>query len=598
MNSRRTSSKEKWSGRGPGFSDYAAQDDQDDPQFAGHGLEPIGSPSPAQAAADALRHRPGVVFWSSIGLILAFVSWAAISPDTLNSSMTAAINWASETVGWSYLLVTIGCIGLLVYLACSRFGRIRLGADSDRPEFSTWAWLAMILSAVMGVGLISYGVAEPISHFVTPPHGLAESGSVEAAVVAMQFSYFDWGPHAWAVFGVFGVAIAYSTHRKGNTGLVSPMLRPIFGDRVDGVLGNVIDVFAIIATLFGTTTSLGLGASQITEGLNRVMGLPTETFIQILVIGVITIIFTLSALSGVNRGIKYISQITMLASVALGIFVFFVGPTNFITNLLVRSTGAYVSNFFEMSLTTPLTAEDGQWMQWWTYFMMAWWLSWGAFVGVFLAKISRGRTIRQFVLGVMVVPSLVFFIWFTIFGGSAIKFDMDGDGSIGTAATADVNSAFFEMLSNLPLVGITSVIAIVLVVLFFISGADANTFVLSMLSSRGALEPAKPVLAVWGLLTGLCASLLLLTGGLAALQQAAMLSALPFTIIVALLGISLILQLRKDPHFDYTRDVRREDLRTGVLRLPVHGPSRKAESGQEAESPVSAGQPPLLPPTQ
>ncbi|PPF34925.1 BCCT family transporter [Pseudoclavibacter sp. AY1H1] len=547
----------------------------DDDALDGHGLEPTSGPSRAQAAADALRHRPGVVFWVSIGLILAFVSWAAISPDTLNGSMTAAINWASATVGWSYLLVTIGCIGLLVYLACSRFGRIRLGADSDRPEFSTWAWLAMILSAVMGVGLISYGVAEPISHFVTPPHGLAESGTVEAAVVAMQFSYFDWGPHAWAVFGVFGVAIAYSTHRKGNTGLVSPMLRPIFGDRVDGWLGNVIDIFAIIATLFGTTTSLGLGASQITEGLNRVMGLPTETFIQILVIAVITVIFTLSALSGVNRGIKYISQITMLASVALGIFVFFVGPTNFITNLFVRSTGAYVSNFFEMSLTTPLTADDGQWMQWWTYFMMAWWLSWGAFVGVFLAKISRGRTIRQFVLGVMVVPSLVFFGWFTIFGGSAIKFDLDGDGSIGTAATADVNSAFFEMLSNLPLVEITSIVAIVLVVLFFISGADANTFVLSMLSSRGALEPAKPVLAIWGLLTGLCASLLLLTGGLAALQQAAMLSALPFTIIVALLGISLILQLREDPHFDYTRDVRREDLRTGVLRLPEHGPRRK-----------------------
>ncbi|PPF75537.1 BCCT family transporter [Pseudoclavibacter sp. Z016] len=547
----------------------------DDDALDGHGLEPTSGPSRAQAAADALRHRPGVVFWVSIGLILAFVSWAAISPDTLNGSMTAAINWASATVGWSYLLVTIGCIGLLVYLACSRFGRIRLGADSDRPEFSTWAWLAMILSAVMGVGLISYGVAEPISHFVTPPHGLAESGTVEAAVVAMQFSYFDWGPHAWAVFGVFGVAIAYSTHRKGNTGLVSPMLRPIFGDRVDGWLGNVIDIFAIIATLFGTTTSLGLGASQITEGLNRVMGLPTETFIQILVIAVITVIFTLSALSGVNRGIKYISQITMLASVALGIFVFFVGPTNFITNLFVRSTGAYVSNFFEMSLTTPLTADDGQWMQWWTYFMMAWWLSWGAFVGVFLAKISRGRTIRQFVLGVMVVPSLVFFGWFTIFGGSAIKFDLDGDGSIGTAATADVNSAFFEMLSNLPLVEITSIVAIVLVVLFFISGADANTFVLSMLSSRGALEPAKPVLAIWGLLTGLCASLLLLTGGLAALQQAAMLSALPFTIIVALLGISLILQLREDPHFDYTRDVRREDLRTGVLRLPEHGPKRK-----------------------
>lgn len=503
----------------------------------------------------------------SIALILAFVLWAALSPTSLNAAMTAAIDWTASSIGWSYLIVPLGCIGLLVYLAFSRFGRIRLGADNDRPQFNTWAWLAMILSAVMGVGLISYGVAEPIMHFATPPHGLAAPGSVEAAVVALQYSYFDWGPHAWAVFGVFGLAIAYSTHRKGNTGLVSPMLRPVLDDRVDGWLGNVIDVFAIIATLFGTTTSLGLGASQITEGLDRVFGIPSDTFVKIVVIAAITIVFTLSALSGVNRGIKYISQITMVLSVGLGLYVLIAGPTNFISNLFVRAVGSYGSNFVEMSLTTPLTTDDAAWMQWWTYFMMAWWLSWGAFVGVFLAKISRGRTIRQFVLGVMIVPRLVFFVWFTIFGGTAIKMDLDQGGQVGTTAGEDINSAFFEMLSHLPLVEVTSVVAIVLVNLFFVSGADANTFVLSMMSSRGALDPAKPVLGAWGLFTGLCAVLLLLTGGLVALQQAAMLSALPFTIIVALLGISLVIQLRHDPHFDYTRDVRREDLRTGLLRV-------------------------------
>ncbi|WP_405218578.1 BCCT family transporter [Agrococcus sp. Ld7] len=564
MNERSTSQRWRLSGRGPGYNEGAHPDD---PDFAGSGLAPVGEPSAAQVEADAKRHRPGVVFWGSLALILAFVSWAAISPESLNATMTGAINWSTEAVGWTYLLVTTGCIGLLVYLAFSRFGNIRLGADTDRPEFSTWAWLAMILSAVMGVGLISYGVAEPISHFVTPPHGLAEAGTREAAVVAMQFSYFDWGPHAWAVFGVFGLAIAYSTHRKGNTGLVSPMLRPILGKRVDGPLGNVIDMFAVIATLFGTTTSLGLGASQITEGMNRVFGLPTETFVQVLVIAVITVIFTLSALSGVNRGIKYISQFTMLASVALGIYVFFVGPSGFIANLFVRSTGAYLGNFLEMSFITPLSSSDSQWMQWWTYFIMAWWLSWGAFVGVFLAKISRGRTVRQFVTGVLIVPSLVFFGWFTIFGGAAIHSDMESGGVIGAAATEDINSAFFEMLASLPLVQITSVIAMILVVLFFISGADANTFVLSMMSSRGALNPSKPVLVVWGALTGVCAALLLLMGGLAALQQAAMLSALPFTVIVAMLGYSLVHQLRRDPHFDSMRDVRREELRTGVLRL-------------------------------
>lgn len=503
--------------------------------------------------ADRMRRRPGIVFWVSMGVLALFTGWAALWPDALGGTMTSAMDWVAQSIGWVYLIVPLGCIMLLVYLAFSRFGRIRLGSDTDRPEFSTWAWLAMILSAVMGIGLISYGVAEPISHFASPPHGLADPGTMDAAVTAMQFSYFDWGPHAWAVFGVFGLAIAYSTHRRGNPGLVSAMLRPVLGKLVDGWVGKAIDVFAIIATLFGTTTSLGLGASQISEGLDRVFGIPTGLLPQIIIIAVITVLFTLSALSGVNRGIKYLSQITMTLSALLGIYVLFAGPTNFITNIFVRSIGQYASEFFQVSLMTPGTPEDVQWMQWWTYFMMAWWLSWGAFVGVFLAKISKGRTIREFVAGVMGIPSLVFFIWFTIMGGTAINIDMNLGGQIGAAALDDVNSAFFETLSQLPLSLITSIIAIILVVLYFVSGADANTFVLSMMSSRGTLFPTKPVLGTWGVVTGLSAVLLLIVGGLVALQQAAMLSALPFTIIVALLGISLIKELRRDERFEELR---------------------------------------------
>lgn len=516
--------------------------------------------------AEALRRKPGTVFWVSVSLIGAFVLWAALSPESLGNSMTTAMNWAAESIGWMYLLVTLGCILLLVYLAMSRFGSIRLGQDDDRPEFSTWAWLAMILSAVMGIGLISYGVAEPISHFISPPHGLAEPETMDAAVRALQFSYFDWGPNAWAVFGVFGLAIAYSTHRRHNPGLVSPMLRPIFGKLVDGWFGKMIDIFAIIATLFGTTTSLGLGASQISEGLDRVFGIPTGLFSQIVIIAAITILFTLSALSGVNRGIKYLSQITMSLSAILGVYVLFAGPTNFISNLFFRAVGQFVSDFPAVALMTPQTPDDVAWMQWWTYFMMAWWLSWGAFVGVFLAKISKGRTIRQFVAGVMGIPSLVFFMWFTIMGGAAIKFDMDGDGSIGVAVAEDLNAAFFETLSNLPLVTITSIIAIILVVLFFVSGADANTFVLSMLSSRGTLNPTKPVLTTWGALTGLAAVLLLLVGGLSALQQAAMLSALPFTVIVALLGICIVMELQRDERFTGIKPATRQDVENVIAQ--------------------------------
>lgn len=503
-----------------------------------------------QRRAHALRNRPGAVFWGSIVLVAGFVLWAAFSPSSLNVSLTTAMDWVAGSIGWTYLLVTLGCIFLLLYLAFGRFGKIRLGQDRDRPDYSTWAWLAMILSAVMGIGLISYGVAEPIIHFTTPPHGLAEPGTYDAAVRALQFSYFDWGPHAWAVFGIFGLAIAYSTHRRGHSGLISPMLRPVFGKAMDGWAGNVVDILAVIATLFGTTASLGLGASQISEGANRVFGIPNELFVQVAIIIGITVVFTLSALSGVNRGIKLISQGTAVLSVLLAVFVLVFGPTDFLGNLFFRSVGQYVNDFFKVSLMTPGSDADVAWYQSWTYFMMAWWLSWGAFVGVFLAKISRGRTIRQFVFGVLGVPSVVFFVWFTIFGGTAIKFDMDGDGAIGRAATADLNSAFFDTLEKLPLSGVTSVIAIVLVIAFFVSGADANTFVLSMLTSRGTLEPSRPVLTLWGALTGISAIVLFLVGGLEALQQAAMISALPFAAIVALLGVSVIKSLREDQNGD------------------------------------------------
>ena len=430
-------------------------------------------------------NRPGSVFVVSVGLIAAFVLWAAVSPTSLGDTMTNTMNWVAGSLGWGYLVVPLMCIGLLVYLSLSRYGDIRLGSNTSRPEYSTRAWLAMILSAVMGIGLISYGVAEPMSHFMAPPHASAEPETMDAAVRALQYSFFHWGPHAWAIFGVFGLAIGYSTHRKGRPGLVSPMLRPVLGKLVDGWFGKAIDIFAIIATLFGTTTSLGLGASQINEGLGRVFGLPNGLPVQIVIIAVITVLFTLSALSGVNKGIRYISEITMGLSVLLAIYVFVAGPTSFISNLFFRSVGQYANDFFAMSLITPSTGDDLQWMQWWTYFMMAWWLSWGAFVGVFLAKISKGRTVRQFVAGVLGVPSLVFFIWFTIFGGSAIKMDMGGAG-IGEATTANINSAFFAMLDQLPLPQVTAVVTVILVALFFISGADANTYVLSMLSSKGA----------------------------------------------------------------------------------------------------------------
>jgi glycine betaine transporter len=496
--------------------------------------------------ATTRRPRLGSTFWISVGVSALFVAWAVLSTQSLSTATTAALDWVTGNLGWMYLATTLGLLVLLVVLACSRFGRIRLGADTDRPEFSTRSWLAMILAAVMGIGLVSYSVAEPISHFSAPPHGLAGPGTPEAAVRALQYSYFDWGLHAWAVFAVFGLAIGYSTHRKGRRGLVSAMFYPLLGERVNGPLGKTIDVLAIFATLFGTTTSLGLGALQIDNGMNALFDTPTGTVMQVGIVAVITVLFTASAVTGVHKGIRFLSEGSMGLAIALFVFMLVVGPAVFVANLFLESVGTYASDFFRMSLQG--TAFGGlSWMQWWTYFMMAWWIAWGAFVGVFLAKISKGRTIRQFIAGVLLVPSLVFFAWFATFGGTAINLDMFHGGHIAQATSQDINSAFFATLDAFPLSGITSVVAILLVVMFFVSGADANTYVLGMMSTDGDLNPSRPVLVVWGVLTGATAIALLLAGGLTALQQTVIVTSAPFLLIIIGLAVAFCRELRDDP---------------------------------------------------
>jgi choline/carnitine/betaine transport len=487
----------------------------------------------------------GSVFYTSVALCASFVLWATVATDSLNTATSAALNWITGEFGWLYLVSGLAMLGFLIVLAASRYGRIRLGADTDRPEFSTWSWLAMILAAVMGIGLVSYGVSEPISHFAEPPHGLAAPGSKQAAVVAMQYSFFDWGLHAWAIFAVFGIALGYSTHRLGRKGLISPMLAPLLGRHVDGPAGKAIDVLAIFATLFGTTTSLGLGALQINGGLTRLFGIPSGVGTQTAIIALVTLIFTISAISGLHKGIRFLSESSMgLATLLFG-FMLVLGPSAFVLNLFVESLGEYVGDFIPMSLRTGIFG-DLEWMQSWTYFMLAWWISWGAFVGVFLARISKGRTIREFVVAVLAVPSAVFFLWFTAFGGSAIFQDAFRGGHVAQAAAEDSNNAIFAMLESLPWPTVTSLVAMVLVLLFFVSGADANTFVLSMLSSDGAQRPRTFVLALWGALTGLTAIVLLIAGGLEALQQTVIVTAAPFVLLMLGLAYSLWQELRAD----------------------------------------------------
>ena len=498
-----------------------------------------GQPDPAD------RGRLGSVFWTSVSISAVFVAWGVLFTENLSKVTTTSLNWLTATFGWTYLVVTLGILIFLVFLAFSPAGDIRLGKDTDRPEFSTLTWFAMILSAVMGIGLISYGVAEPISHFAAPPHDLAEPGTSAAAIRAMQYSYFDWGLQAWAIFAVFGLAIAYSTYRKGRRTLVSQLFVPLLGDRVNGPIGKAIDILAVFATLFGTTTSLGLGALQVNNGLGSLFGVAVTSVNQVLIIAAVTTIFTLSAVTGVSKGIKYLSQGSTGLAIALFVFILVVGPTAFIANLYIESVGTWMTDFFRMSLQG--TAFGGlEWMQGWTYFMMAWWVSWGAFVGVFLARISRGRTIRGFITGVLVVPSVVFFTWFTVFGGTAIHIDMFEGGTIAEQTAVDINSAFFATLDHFPLAGVTSVVAIILVVMFFVSGADANTYVLSMMTSGGSLNPRRPVLILWGALTGVTAIVLMLAGGLSALQNTVIVTSAPFLVIIAGLAVAFWKELTGD----------------------------------------------------
>ncbi|GAB3705586.1 BCCT family transporter [Nocardiopsis oceani] len=495
--------------------------------------------------ATTARRTVGVVFWASLSIAALFVAWGVAAPDHQMASMSTALNWVTGRFGWAYLLLPLLLLALLVGLACSRYGRVRLGSDDDRPEFATHTWIAMILCAVMGIGLVSYGVAEPISHFATPPHGLAEPGTPQAAVLALQYSFYDWGLHAWAIFAVFGLALGYSMYRKKRPGLVSALFRPLLGRHADGPVGKAIDVFTVFATLFGTTTSLGLGALQIDNGLNRLLGTPTGTTTQAVIVVVVTVLFSLSAASGVKRGIRYTSEINLSVASLLFVFVLFLGPTAFLVSLFLESLGQYGNEFLLMSLRGPAFG-DTEWMQGWTYFMMAWWVSWGAFVGVFLARISRGRTIRQFILVVLGMPSLAFFTWFSVFGGSAIELDMNHGTDIAGATAQEINSAFFATLAEFPLPTVTAALVVILAVLFFVSGADANTYVLSMLTTHGSLAPRTPILLLWGAMTGALAIILLYSGGLDALQQTVIVTSAPFLVVIVGVVVCFLRDLRTE----------------------------------------------------
>lgn len=495
------------------------------------------------------------VFYPAAGLLLAFVVITAIIPEQMGELITAANDTVVQDLGWYYIGLVAAFVFFAIWVAVSPMGSIVLGKDpNDEPEFKLGSWFAMLFAAGMGIGLVFWGVAEPLNHFTVTPPGADGSTPAAAARSAMDVTFLHWGLHAWAIYVVVGLAIAYSVHRMGNPVSIRWALKPLLGDRIKGFWGDVIDVIAVLGTLFGVATSLGLGVTQIGAGLGylEVIDEPT-TWILVVLIIVITALAVTSVVTGVDKGIKWLSNINMGIATAILVFVLIAGPTVFILSDFFTQIGSYLQNFFNLTFNArPFQEEGAAWLGGWTTFYWGWWMSWAPFVGVFIARISKGRTVRQFVTGVLLVPTLVTFLWFSVLGGSALYQEIFGDGGIvGEDGTVVTDTALFQLFDTLPGATILSVLGITLILIFFVTSSDSASFVVDMLSSGGDPNPPKWSRVFWGIVEGAVAAVLLVVGAravaanpeadidpLGALQTMAILLALPFSIVMVLLAIS------------------------------------------------------------
>jgi glycine betaine transporter len=484
-----------------------------------------------------------MVFVISVVIIIIVTVIGVVSPAAFAQVTSRMLEVTAAKFGWFYMLATSGFLVFALYLAFSRYGNIRLGQDDEEPEYSDVSWFAMLFSAGMAIGLVFFGVAEPMSHYLEPPLG-APPETPEAARLALRYAFFHWGLHAWGIYTAAGLAIAYFTFRLGYSGLISNVFRPWLGDRrVEGPIGKGIDVLAILATIFGVAASLGLGALQINSGLAYLLGVPVGPVAQLVIVVVVTVLFTFSAASGLDRGIRILSNINLSLAALLLLFTLFTGPTAFLFDVFTTALGSYLQNLTQMSLQlTPFSSST--WIRSWTLFYWAFWIAWAPFVGTFIARVSRGRTIREFVLGVLLVPTLFCFIWFAVFGGTALHEQIFEGIDLASAVRSDIAVAIFVMLQQLPLGTILAGVATLLICTFFITSADSATVVLGMFSSGGHLNPKLRTKIIWGVLQSSLAIAMLLAGGLEAVQATLILAAAPFSIIMVAMCVALLAALR------------------------------------------------------
>ncbi|MCF6379095.1 BCCT family transporter [Nocardioides KLBMP 9356] len=492
-----------------------------------------------------------VTFGVAAGVAVAFLVWGTLDSTGMGETTGTILGKLTELFGWLFILVSALFLLFSGYLALSRYGNIKLGPDDSEPEFSTFSWVSMMFATGMGIGLMFWGVAEPLTYLTaesaasTPP-GRGDPNTPDSARVAMEYAFFHWGFHPWAMYAVIGLAIGYFAYRKGAGNLVSGAFGPLLGRHATGGPGKAIDVVAIFATLFGSATSLGLGALQITGGLDDVFGTGKSKWLTVVVIAVLTLCFVLSAVTGIEKGVQLLSNANAIAAVLLVFFLFVVGPTVFILSTFTESLGGYLTHLPTMAFRTGAFG-DSEFLNTWTIFYWAWWISWTPFVGMFIARISKGRTIRQFVVYVILVPSVVSFAWFSILGGAAFDLQLSGAKDFTSDLAAGSEGALFSMLRQYPLASITVVLAVFLVAIFFITGADSASIVMGMLSQNGKEEPMRWLVIFWGVAQGAVAAVLLFSGGLSALQTLVIIVAGPFMLVICAMCVSLMKALRAEP---------------------------------------------------
>ncbi|RKQ94292.1 choline/carnitine/betaine transport [Mycolicibacterium mucogenicum 261Sha1.1M5] len=511
-----------------------------------------------------------VVLGTAFSLTVAVIAWAFAAPDTLADVGAASLAWVTEHFSWMFGALAIAVALFMLVVGYGRTGGIRLGADDEQPEFSTASWVSMLFAAGLGIGLLFYGPLEPLTYFLSPAPGVtAAPGSADAALPALAQTVLHWGPIAWAFYALVGGAIAYSAYRRGRAPLISALFEPVFPGSSHRLLGRIIDIFAIIVTLFGTAVSLGIGALQIESGFRMVTGLgPMGNTFLVGAIAILTSLFIASAVSGVKKGIRRLSNLNMILTGALGLFVLIAGPTIFILNFLPASLVEFLGQLPTMLSRNPNEGpETAEFLASWTTYYWAWWVSWTPFVGMFIAKISRGRTLREFVTTVVLVPSAIVIAWFVVYGGTAISMTLGGE-DLQTGGSGE--EVLFRVLERLPFAMVTSIIAMAAVVVFFVTAADSASIVMASMSQGGRPEPSKWVTILWGLLLSLIAISLLLAGGrnaLSGLQSLMVVSALPFAFIVMGIMVAWARDLQTDPYIirrKYARAAIAQGVRRGI----------------------------------